>query len=78
MDSIQLLSDTAGKLGERCRVTVSSGDTYEGVYRGFCESTQEAPLTLRLAVSEQEANRIGVPWLRMVGIPYDVIISIQF
>ena len=78
MDSIELLSETAGKLGQRCSVSVSSGDAYSGYYRGFRESTRENPLTLRLGISEVEAERIGTPWLREIGVPYDVITNIQF
>lgn len=78
MDSIQLLSETAGEFGQRCAVSVSTGDTYSGYYRGFCESTRENPLTLRLGISENEAKRIGTSWLREIGVPYDVITNIQF
>lgn len=78
MDSIQLLSETAGKIGLKCSVSVSTGDTYSGYYRGYCESTREYPLTLRLGISEREAKRIGISWLREIGIPYDVITNIQF
>lgn len=78
MDSIQLLSVTAGKIGQTCTVTVSTGDTYVGLYRGFCESTRENPLTLRLGISEAEAYRIGTSWLREIGVPYNVIINIKF
>ena len=78
MDSIQLLSETAGKFGQQCSVSVSSGDTYSGYYRGFCESTREYPLTLRLGISEDEAKRIGTSWLREIGVPYDAITNIQF
>lgn len=78
MDSIQLLSETAGKIGQRCSVSVSTGDTYTGIYRGYCESTRENPLTLRLGISEEEAKRIGTSWLREIGVPYDVITNINF
>lgn len=78
MDSILLLSETAGKFGQRCEISVSNGDTYSGYYRGFCESTQESPLTLRLSINEDEAKRIGAAWLREVGVPYDVITNIRF
>ena len=78
MDSIQLLSETAGKFGQECKVSVTTGDTYTGLYRGFCESTRENPLTLRLGISEAEANRIGTSWLREIGVPYDVITNIIF
>lgn len=78
MDSIKLLSETAGKFGQPCSVSVSTGDTYSGFYRGFCESTRECPLTLRLGISEDEAKRIGTSWLREIGVPYDVITNIQF
>ena len=78
MDSIKLLSETAGKFGHKCSVSVSNGDTYTGIYRGYCESTRENPLTLRLGISETEAQRIGTSWLREIGVPYDVITNIQF
>lgn len=78
MDSIQLLSETAGKIGQRCWVSVCTGDTYTGIYRGYCESTRENPLTLRLGISEEEAKRIGTSWLREIGVPYDVITNINF
>lgn len=78
MDSIQLLSETAGKNGEKCSISVSTGDMYSGYFHGFCESTSEAPLVLRLCISEEEACRIGTPWLREIGIPYDEITKIEF
>lgn len=78
MDSIQLLSETDGKVGQPCAVSVSTGDTYTGSYHGFCEATGENPLTLRLGISEVEANRIGTSWLREIGVPYDVITNIKF
>lgn len=78
MDSIQLLSETAGKIGQRCSVSVSTGDTYTGIYRGYCESTRENPLTLRLGISEEEAKRIGTSWLREIGVPYYVITNVNF
>lgn len=78
MDSIQLHSETAGKFGQQCSVSVSTGDSYSGYYRGFYESTREYPLTFRLGISEDEAKRIGISWLREIGIPYDVITNIQF
>lgn len=78
MDSIQLLTETAAKIGQRCSVSVSTGDTYTGIYRGYCESTRENPLTLRLGISEEEAKRIGTSWLREIGVPYDVITNINF
>ncbi|MDE5596149.1 MAG: hypothetical protein K2I89_11360 [Muribaculaceae bacterium] len=78
MDSIKLLSETAGKIGKTCSVSVTTGDTYSGCYHGYCESTKEYPLTLLLGISENEALRIGVPWLREIGVPYDVIDSIKF
>ena len=78
MDSTQLLSETAGKIGQRCSVSVSTGDTYTGIYRGYCESTRENPLTLRVGISEEEAKRIGTSWLREIGVPYDVITNINF
>ena len=77
MDSIKLLTETAGKKGKECKISISNGDTYIGYYHGFCESTREYPLTLRLVISEYEAKRIGTPWLREIGVPYDVITNIQ-
>lgn len=78
MDSIKLLSETTGKFGQECSVSVSTGDTYTGYYRGYCESTRENPLTLRLGINEEESKRIGVSWLREIGVPYDVITDIKF
>lgn len=78
MDSIQLVAETARKFGQTCSVSVSTGDVYSGVYRGYGESTPEHPLTLRLGISEKEAQKIGVGWLREIGIPYDVITNIRF
>lgn len=78
MDSIQLLTEIAGKFGKKCEVSVSTGDSYTGNYYGFLTSTPEYPLTLRLEISEDEANRIGVPWLREIGVPYNVITNIVF
>ena len=78
MDSILLLSETAGKVGQKCKVSVTTGDAYSGYYRGYCESTREHPLTLRLEISEEEAKRIGTPWLREIGVPYDVITNVSF
>lgn len=78
MDSIKLLETTAGKMGQLCSVTVSTGDIYTGVYHGYCESTAENPLTLRLGIAESEAQRIGVAWLREIGVSYDVINNVKF
>lgn len=78
MDSIELLSETVGKFGQKCSVTILTGDTYNGYYRGFCESTHENPLTLRLGISEDEAKRVGMSWLREIGVPYYVINNVNF
>ncbi len=78
MDSIQLLSETAGNFGQKCSVSVSTGDTYSGYFRGYCDSTRENPLTLRLVIDENEAKRIGVSWLREIGVPYEVITNVKF
>ena len=78
MDSIELTSKTEGKFGQECKVSVGTCDVYSGVFRGYCESTKGYPLTLRLGISEKEAKRIGVSWLREIGIPYDAITDIQF
>lgn len=78
MDSIKLLSETAGKNGQECSVRVTSGEVYSGYYCGFCESTKENPLTLRLCIDAKEAERIGVSWLREIGVPYDVVNKISF
>lgn len=78
MDSIKLLTETAGKNGCECKVHVTTGEIYSGLFCGYCESTREYPLTLRLCISEKEAARIGVPWLREIGVPYDVIDNISF
>nr|DAI94794.1 MAG TPA: hypothetical protein [Caudoviricetes sp.] len=78
MDSIQLFSETNRKFGQTCTVSVSTGDAYSGIFHGYSESTPEQPLTLRLGISEGEAKRIGVSWLRIIEIPYDVITNIKF
>lgn len=78
MDRIQLQLETAGKLGQKCSLKVSTGDTYKGYYRGFCESTREYPLILRLGISEDEAKIIGTSWLREIGMPYYVITNVNF
>lgn len=78
MDSIKLVTKTSGKFGQECKVSVNTGETYSGLFHGYCESTKESPLTLRLGISEKEAARIGVPWLREIGVPYDVIDNISF
>ena len=78
MDSIALLERTFGHYGDKCKVTVSNGDTYTGIYRGYGESTRENPLMLRLGLSKSEATRIGVPYLAEIGIPYDVITAVDF
>lgn len=41
MDSIELLTKTAEKNGQKCSVHVTSGDVYSGHYCGYCESTKE-------------------------------------
>ena len=78
MDCIKLLSETAGKNGQECSVHVTSDEVYFGYYCGFCESTKENPLTLRLCIDAKEAERIGVPWLREIGVPYEVVNKISF
>lgn len=78
MDSIELLTKTAGKIGQKCSVHVTSGDVYSGHYCGYCESTKENPLTLRLSIDAKEAERIGISWMREIGVPYDVITHISF
>lgn len=78
MDSIELLSETVGKFGQECSVHLTSGDVYSGHYCGYCDSTKENPLTLRLGIDAKEAERIGVPWMREIGVPYEVINNISF
>lgn len=78
MDSIELLKATAGKFGQQCKVEVSTGDIFSGIFRGYAESTPQAPLVLRLELSHNEAERIGVGSLHSIGVPYDVIKNIQF
>ncbi len=78
MDSIELVTMTSGKSGQECKVSVNTGEIYSGLFHGYCESTKEFPLTLRLYISGKEAARIGLPWLREIGIPYDVIDNISF
>lgn len=78
MDSIELLTKTAEKNGQKCSVHVTSGDVYLGHYCGYCESTKENPLTLRLSIDAKEAERMGISWMREIGVPYDVITRISF
>lgn len=78
MDSIQLISETAGKFGQKCSVSVTNGNTYNGIFRGYCESTKENPLTLRMNINESEAKKIGIAWLREIGISYEKITNIKF
>lgn len=78
MDSIVLLDAVAGHIGEMCQVSISTGDVYTGIYKGFAESTKDYPLTLRLAITKQEAIRIGMPKMPVIGIPFDVIVSVKF
>lgn len=78
MDSIEFCFKTAGKIGQKCSVHVTSGDVYSGHYCGYCESTKENPLTLRLGIDAKEAEKIGIPWMREIGVPYDVITHISF
>ncbi len=78
MDSIELLKTTVGHYGKQCRVTVTTGDEYVGIYHGYAESTKENPLVLRLGVSSSEAERIGVPYLKEIGVSYEVITAITF
>ena len=79
MDSIELLGQTVGHFGDKCLVSVSTGDVYTGIYRGYGESTKESPLAFRLQISKSEASRIGVPSdLSEIGVRYDVISSIEF
>lgn len=77
-DSIELLTKTAGKIGQECSVHVTSGDVYSGHYCGYCESTKENPLTLQLGIDAKEAEEIGISWMREIGVPYDVITHISF
>jgi len=78
MDSIELLEKTDGHKGEQCKVAVATGDEYVGIYHGYAETTKENPLVLRLGISQSEAERIGVPDLKEIGIPHDVITAITF
>lgn len=78
MDSIELQEATDGHLGEKCQVSVSTGDVYTGIYKGYGESTMENPLSLLLAINKQEATRIGVPERPEIGVPYDMITSVKF
>lgn len=78
MDSIELLDTIAGHVGETCQVSISTGDVYTGIYKGFAESTKDYPLTLRLAITKQEATRIGAPKMPVIGIPFDVVMSVKF
>lgn len=79
MDSIELTGLTAGHQGEICRVFIDNGDVYSGIYRGYCQSTSENPLPLRLAISREEAKRIGIPQIfEEVGIRYESITDVKF
>ena len=78
MDSIELLETTFGHYGERCTIKVSTGDVYSGIYHGYSESTPENPLILRLIISNDEATRIGVPYMSEIGIRYEHIAAICF
>ena len=78
MDSIELLEKLGGKFGSPCRIKVTSGDTYAGVYYGAEAFNQDVPLIVRLKISKSEAERISVPWLRLIGISYDVIVDVDF
>ena len=78
MDSITLQEATFGRYGEKCKVSVSNGDVYTGIYRGYGESTREYPLTLRLGIDKTEATRIGVGHLDEIGVSYEMIEAIEF
>lgn len=78
MDSIELLEAAAKNHGKECKVEVSNGDLYRGVINGLSESTPDNKPALRLRISEAEATRIGVSYLREIAIPYDVIKGIEF
>lgn len=78
MDSIELVQKTSGKYGQGCKVSVSTRDVYTGIFNGFCESTPENPLTLRLLISKEQAIKIGVSYLSEIGVPYDVITEVNF
>lgn len=78
MDSIELLRQTAGRFGDKCQVSVTTGDVYTGIFKGYGESIKENPLILHLGISKAEASRIGVPHLSEIGVSYDVVISVKF
>ena len=77
MDSIQLLSETAGKFGQRCSIFVFTGATYSS-YLWICETTHEYPFTPCLVISEDETKRVRTPLFREIGVPCEVISNIQF
>lgn len=44
MDSIELLKKLGGKFGKECKIGVTTGDTYSGLYYGAEAFDTEAPL----------------------------------
>ena len=79
MDSIELTGLTAGHQGEFCRVFINNGDVYSGIYYGYAPSTSENPLLLQLAISREDAKRIGLPSVfDVVGIRYESITNVEF
>lgn len=77
MDSILLLEKLESCNGKQCKVSVSNGDEYVGCYKGAQAYDQLSPLAIILSISKSEAARIGIPYLQLIGIPYDVITSIK-
>lgn len=78
MKSIELYETVMGKEGQYCRVTVYTGDTYCGVFRGIGDATEEFPMTLRIGLNKKEASMVGVGHMTEIGVPNDVIDSIFF
>lgn len=78
MDSIELLKKLGGKFGKECKIGVTTGDTYSGLYYGAEAFDAEAPLVVKLGISTTEAQRIGVPSdMQVIGIAYDVITDVE-
>lgn len=78
MDSIELLERLGGKFGKECKISVTTGDTYSGLYYGAEAINAEIPLLVKLKISAEERKRIGVPsGMEVIGISYDVITDVE-
>lgn len=78
MDSIELIEKVYEKKGKPCKIVVSTGDVYSGIFLGAIATDPETALVVRLKISKNEAERIGCPWLPTMDIPFDVIKDIKF